>query len=432
MGKKISLDVDYFINRNNQENPFYTNNYYYYPAAPTDYFYTTNNSNLKITNFPTRLDFEMPYKWATLNYGGKISFTQNHSYTDGSFYQTVNSADSLYLLQTDNFIYKENNEALYLSAEKNFGKKWTAKAGLRMEATQTNGISQPNAQPEETNKFNYTKLFPTAYLSYKLNDKNTFTLDYSRRIQRPGYWELDPAKWYQSLNQVVYGNPFLQPSFSQNISFSHTYKSLLTSQIWYSYTQNDWTQLVTYDSAGNVNFIRENYANDHSFVITESLNWQIFPWWNTSSGANTWYTKTYVFLSMYKYLAPTYSGWGGLNFYTNNSFNLNKSKTFTGELDFWYNTPGQESNAHVSATASLNAGLKYQLLNNKLQLALFANNILRTDQQTIRSVTQGVKQSFSQYYNTQYLRFTVTYRLGNSKISVNKHEGSNSEEKGRL
>jgi outer membrane receptor protein involved in Fe transport len=431
-GKKISLDVDYFINRNDKENPFYTDNYYYEPAAPTDNFYTSNNSNLKITNFSTQLDFEMPYKWAVLNYGGKISFTQNHSYTDGSFYQTVNGADSLYLLQTDNFIYKENNQALYVSAERNFGKKWAAKAGLRMEATQTDGISQPNNQPEQTNKFNYTKLFPTAYLSYKLNDKNTFTLDYSRRIQRPGYDALNPAKWYQSLNQVIYGNPFLQPSFTQNVSFSHTYKSLITSQIWYAYTQGDITQFNTFDSAGNTAIIRENYANDHSFGITESVNWQIFKWWNTSSGLNTWYMKTYTSPNLYQYFKPTYFSWGGLDISTNNSFNLNKDKTFTGEIDFWYNSPGRASGFYFPAAASLNAGLKYQLLNKKLQLALFANNILRTDKTIAQATTQNIKQSYTQYYNTQYLRFSVSYSLGNDKIHVNKHEGSNNEEKGRL
>lgn len=432
LGKRISLDVDYFINQDNKENPFYTSNYYYYPTESQDYYYTTNNSNLKITNFSMRIDFEMPYKWATLNYGGKLNFTQTHSKVDGSFYQIVNSLDSLYLLQTDNFTYKENNQALYFSAEKSFGKKWTAKTGLRMENTQTSSISQPNNQAEETHKFNYTKLFPSAYLSYKLNNNNTFVLDYSRRIERPNYEALNPAKWYQSLYEIVYGNPFLQPSFTQNVSFTHTYKSLLTSKIWYSYSQSEWTQLETRDSLRNVNYIRENYANEKTFGISESLNWQIFPWLNTSSGVSTWGNKAYVFPTLYQYIESTYSGWGGIDFYTNNSFNLNKEKTLTGEMDFWYNTPGHYSFRFLGSHSSLNMGVKYQLRNKKLQVALFANNIIRTDQQTNHSIIQEVKQSFSQYFDTQYLRFTVIYRLGNDKINVTKHEGSNSEEKGRL
>jgi len=431
LGKKISLDVDYFINRDDKENPFYTTNYYYQPVESQDDYFTTNNSNLKITNFSTQLDFEMPYKWATLNYGGKLSFTQTYSNVDGSFYQIVNNVDSLYLLQTDNFTYKENNQALYFSAEKSFGKKWTAKAGLRMENTQTNSISQPNNQSEETHKFNYTKLFPTAYLSFKPNANNTFTLDYNRRIERPAYWALNPAKWYQSLNEVVYGNPFLQPSFTQNINFTHTYKSLLTSKVWYSYYQNNWMQIATFDNLGNVAFINENYANEKLVGIEENLNWQIFSWWNTSSGIHTWGSITNVYPAMYQYLNPKYSGWGGIYFYTNNSFNLNKEKTLTGEIDFWYASPGNHANHTFGSSSSLDMGIKYQLLNKKLQLALFASNILH-NQQTNHAVVQGVKQSFSQYYDTQYLRFTVTYRLGSDKISVNKHEGSNSEEKGRL
>ncbi|MCL2652083.1 MAG: TonB-dependent receptor family protein [Candidatus Azobacteroides sp.] len=432
MGKKINLDVDYFINQNKQENPFYTTNYYYNPASPQVDYYTTNNSNVKITNYSMRLDFEMPYKWATLNYGGKLSFTQTHSDIAGSFYQTVNSADSLYLFQTDNFTYKENNQALYFSIEKNMGKKWSAKAGLRMENTQTSSISQPNTQPEQTHQFNYTKFFPTAYLSYKPNDNNTFTLDYSRRVARPDYEALNPAKWYISLNQIVYGNPFLQPSFVHNISFNHSYKDLISSQIWYSYVQNRSTQLNTFNDYGNVETIRDNFANVHAFGISESFNRQVFPWWNTSSGASTWFSKTFVFPALYQYLDPKYSGWGGIDVYTNNSFNLNKEKTLTGEIDFSYSSPGYSANYHISTNSYLNVGVKYQLPNKKWQLALLFNDILRASKIGGHVTTQGVKESFSQYYDSQYLRFTVTYRLGNDKISVSKHEGSNSEEKGRL
>ncbi|GHT18450.1 hypothetical protein FACS189429_5000 [Bacteroidia bacterium] len=62
-----------------------------------------------------------------------------------------------------------------------------AKAGLRFEATQTKGISKPLGQAQQTNNKNYEKLFPTAYLRYQHNENHTFSIDYSRRIQRPDY-----------------------------------------------------------------------------------------------------------------------------------------------------------------------------------------------------------------------------------------------------
>ena len=49
---------------------------------------------------------------------------------------------------------------------------------------------------------------------------------------------------------------------------------------------------------------------------------------------------------------------------------------------------------------------------------LLFDDILHTYNQGGHSVTQGIKQTFFQYYDTQYIRFTITYRLGNDKASA--------------
>jgi len=432
LGKKISLDVDYFITSNNRKNPFYQNNFYYNPQNDEQKYFTQNNSNLKITNFSTRLDFEMPYKWATLNYGGKISFTKNNSNTFGNFYQTVNNQDSLYLTQNNNFLYKENNQALYVSAQKDFGKKWSAKAGLRFEATQTEGSSTPEGGKVQTNKTHYAKLFPTAYLSYKLNDVNTFSVSYSRRIDRPGYWMLDPARWYQSLNSVVYGNPFLQPSFVNSVSLSHQFKSILTSEISYYASSGDNEQIVRHQN-DTVTFQNDNYANSKVFSISETFNLPIAKWWTTASGASTSFSqmniyKRFVDEGLYK---PRYNDWQGIYFFTNNTLNLNKSKTLTLQANFSGNTKYDYSNGYISPWWELDLGLKYALLNNKLQLSLYANDIFYTSDFTYHSTISGIKQSFHQCRDSQYLRLTISYKFGNDKISIQNREGSNTEEKRR-
>ncbi|MDR2121781.1 MAG: TonB-dependent receptor [Flavobacteriaceae bacterium] len=428
LGKKINLDVDYFINNRNKQNPFYTTNYQYFSPIEQENYFTSNNSTQKITNFSTRLDFEMPYKWGKLNYGGKISFTEETSRVDGSFYQTVANTNNLYLFQKDHFIYKENNEALYLSLEKKLGEKWFAKAGLRMEATQTKGVSHPLGQSEQTHKKDYIKLFPTAYILYNPTDNHSFALSYSRRIQRPAYWELNPAKWYQSLNEVVYGNPFLQPSFTQNLSFTHTYKDLLASTIQYSYTENGFGQLVTHDANGNVFLIRENYYNSWNFGASENINLNLFPWWTNSSGFTGWYSEADAYS---QYLQPKYSGWGA-SFNTNNFFSLNKTKTLSAEFSFQHNFPVSEVNFHALPSSSMSLGLRYLTLNKKLQFSLRVNNILDSDRQRIEGVIQGVDIFTKQYYDTRYVRLSVSYKFGNDKIRINQREGSNSEEKGRV
>jgi len=47
--------------------------------------------------------------------------------------------------------------------------------GLRAEQTISNG-NQSSKYQDSSFKKNYTKLFPTTYLSYKLNDSNTVSI----------------------------------------------------------------------------------------------------------------------------------------------------------------------------------------------------------------------------------------------------------------
>lgn len=433
LGKKISLDLDYFITGNDEENPFYQNNSFYNPQLPSEYYFTQNNSNLKNTNISTRLDFEMPYKWATLNYGGKISFTKNNSNTFGSFYQIVNNQNNLYLSQDNNFIYKENNQVLYISAQKDFGKKWSAKAGLRFEATQTEGISTPNGAVTSPNKTHYAKLFPTAYLSYKLNDNNTFSASYSRRIDRPSYWMLDPARGYMNLNSIFEGNPFLQPTFINSISLNHQFKSILTSEISYSASSGDNDQIIRHQN-DTVYFLYENYANSKNFSISETFNLQIAKWWTTASGASTSLGQTNIFKNLVDegVFKPKYNNWAGINFYSNNTFNLNKTKTLTAQVNFSANTKSNWGDVwQLSPWWKLDLGLKYALLENKLQLSLYVNDIFFTSDFVLGNTTSGIKKSFHPTNDSRYVRLTVSYKFGNDRISVQSREGSNTEEKRR-
>ncbi|GHT18446.1 hypothetical protein FACS189429_4990 [Bacteroidia bacterium] len=79
----------------------------------------------------------------------------------------------------------------------------------------------------------------------------------------------------------------------------------------------------------------------------------------------------------------------------------------------------------------MSIGAKYQLFDKKLQLALLFSDIFRADLHSFNMTTQNVYQTYSQYFDTRFVRLTVTCKLGNSKISFQKRAGSNSEEKNR-
>ena len=424
LGKKFTIDLDYFINKKDKENPFNTTNFDYQIPQENNYF-TSNNSLQKIQNFSSKIDFEMPYKWANVNFGGKISLTTNDSNLNGNYYEIISQSNQLYLSQTNIFNYKENNQALYFSLDKKWNKKWTAKAGLRMENTQTRGYTSTLNQE---NKTNYLKLFPTAYLSYQANENHNFSLSLSRRIERPAYWELDPARWYTGLNSYIIGNPFMQPSFAYNLEFSHTYKSLLVTTLSYSKTKNGFGQLTTFDFANNQQImIRENYFNGGILNFQENATLNINEYWLMVASASGYYSETNTF---YKTLSPKYSGWGA-DFNTTQSFIINKAKTLSTEINFDYSFPSFFAESITLSNYSFDMGLKYTMLNKKLIASLNAYNIFRTDLVRNRVNSQNIAQSYNQYYDTQSIKLSISYKFGNKTISVKERVGSNTDEKGR-
>jgi hypothetical protein len=154
---------------------------------------------------------------------------------DNNFNATINN-DSIYINdtnRTNGFKYTENIYALYFSYSHKFGKKINLRGGLRGEYTYTIGEQSIN---DVKNTLHYPNLFPNARISYMMNEKNRFTLGYNYRISRPWYSRLNPFLVKQSDYIEVQGNPFLEPSFTHNISLSHTWNYCLTASLNYGYT----------------------------------------------------------------------------------------------------------------------------------------------------------------------------------------------------
>jgi hypothetical protein len=424
LGKVINFDFDYFGNSHNADNPFFTTNTYYNPNVEQA-FYTTNSSRPKLINYSTRLDFDLPYKWGTLNFGAKYSNSENRAHIYENFYEINNSENNLYLSQDNHFTYQENYEALYFSLEKIFNEHWQAKAGLRMEAVQTKGVSESTNEQAQTNKNNYVEFFPTAYLAYNVAN-HQFSTSYSRRIERPNFNYLNPSRFYQNLNIYSVGNPFLRPSFSQNFSLNYVYNNFLTSILWYDKISDGYGNLSNFNN-DEIITSTQNYYNYIKTGITENLNFNIVKWWNIYANFTFWYMKTETFS---QYLEPDYSGWGAY-FSINNYFNLNKAKTFFAELNFWYTPPTQEQDTKMQAGSNLSAGLRYLIFNKKMRISLTANDVLGTNIYRGKRVTQGVVQTFRSNNDNQYIRLSISYKFGNDNIYVRQNEGSNAEEKQR-
>ncbi len=423
IGRKLSLDFDFFdynfqANRKFHTQTFYPNN----QPTPNSFVKTRNFGIQDVQNYSVNLDMEHPTNWATLNYGGKISFIK----TDNIFntYEYVSNQEVLDPNLSNLFDYKEDTQSLYFSIQKRFSDRWEGKVGLRMENTQTEGHSETLNQ---TNNNDYTKLFPTAYLAYTINSDNSLSLNYGRRISRPNYQFLNPFVRVFSPYSYAEGNPFLQPAFIDNVELGYTYKNKWINSLYYSFADDLYGQITLLDAETNIqHIISKNYQKNTITGWYQSLNLKPADWWNLETSSNIAYHST---KSTIPDLLEELKGWGA-SFDWSNDITLNAQKTLFLNLYFYYEFSGVSNLDKNTSSHQIDASLKWLLFDKKMTVNLYANDILSSSRTTYSTFTNGFKNSFRNYYDERYFRLSVSYNFGKS-FKTNNRTGKNQEELNR-
>jgi hypothetical protein len=224
-GKEITADLDY-LTYNGRTNMSLLSDYYNAAGSKRESSDTLFGGLPQIINiYSGKLDYTHPLKkGARFEAGLKTSLVNTDN---NAVYDTANNGlRQRDLGRSNHFVYEENINAAYVNLSMPLGKKWNGQFGLRAENTNAKGDQKTTG---EKFKRNYTQLFPTAYLQYKMNKQNDLGINYGRRIRRPNYESLNPFIEFLDRYTFEQGNPNLKPQFSHNVELSHTYKSFLTT-----------------------------------------------------------------------------------------------------------------------------------------------------------------------------------------------------------
>jgi hypothetical protein len=414
----ITADIDYFAYNYRKDNQFDSNN-----ELSSSFTNANDKNKLSINNFSTKIDVHQLLYKTEINYGAKISLTHNVSDLSDIFYNKITGEIIPELTQSDIFKYYENNYALYIEAKREFNKKWKGKVGLRGEFTDNKAISE-ESETEKTNNF---KIFPTAYIQYIPNDNHNFTLAVNSRINRPSYLDINPNKWYYSVNSYKIGNPFLKPSYTYNLELSHNYKSWLNTMFYISKITDSFSgNIIIHNEQENEQIsTKENYKNVSYLGISENISTKLFNILEMSYSFDVSYNKVNAYSS---YLTAKYNYW---ETYTSLNSTLTLTKNFTVGTYLSYNFPKKNDYNSFSGYLLLNTNFRYVFPNKKLQISLICNDILKTNKPINTFITDNVKQQYQQYYDSQYFQLTLMYRFGAKIRAVEEREG-NAEELNRV
>lgn len=423
-GKNLMLNLDYFKDTNPYNEKNYEGMSVDQESKETQFFKSINRYARDVTNYSASLDIEYPLKWIDLDFGGKLSNLKSDN--DISFFNSgfkdVPVIDNQ--LENTKFDYRENISSLYISANRNFRKKWSAKFGLRLEDTQVNASTE-DSEIERNN--DYTNVFPTFYLSYKATVNSVFALNYSRRIERPSFFNLNPNLYFQNPFQAYSGNPNLQPAYIDNIEFSNIYKDLVT-KVYFSYENNVFGEVPLPEINTNTTlYTVENYINRSRIGLSENYTFKAVDWFTSNLSLNVNYSRSTFDLES----ADDQEGFNSF-LSASNDFELNSKKTILGGINYWYSFPGVDGIFKTKAQSSLDVSLQFLLLDKDMNITLRGSDLFRDALQQRTTNINEVNQELNSYFDTRQFWLILTYKFGNQNIKSKENKGGNEEERNRL
>ena len=359
-----------------------------------------------------------------LGYRGNFN-TRSTDYTVELFNTTSNNFEIDTNL-SNLFNFKVYINALYTQ----FGSKidkFSYLFGLRMENTQTT-IDQPTSG--DFKKKNITGLFPTINLSYELNENESITLGYSRRLERPRGFYLNPFPSRTSLTNIFQGNPDLDPSYSglYDLGYINKFsKVTLSTSLFYQHEKDDsnWVSFETGDTVlvnnQEIPVIQRtpvNLATEDRFGFEFNLNYTPTKKWRINTDLN-----------MFK--NTTRGDYNGVNYDADNfSWNARLSNKYTlpGKIDWQtnidYRGPSEDAQNKRDAIASVNLAFSKDFFDEKASIAFNINDLFdsRRYKGEVNTPTFFTKRDM-QFRGGQTFNLSFTYRFNQKKKPERPNNG---------
>jgi len=425
-GSQLSADLDAvaFNSDGNQEAP--VDQYNAAGALTSERHIFLTPAQVRI--YSAKADYNKPIRGkAEFSAGIKSSFVSNDNQLQW-FDQAIGGFVADYS-KSNHFHYTEQINSAYVNLKKSW-QRWGIQGGLRTEQTVANGHQIPNpAIADSSFKKHYSALFPSLYLSYRLDTggKNTLVLSYNQRISRPGYQQLDPFLFYRDPYTYSSGNPNLVPYYTHYLELKYSYRQYIAISAGYWISDNQTGQVT--QAEGKVFITRPfNYLNNRTYCIIPYFSFDPAPWWSVHANA-------VLLLIINKGSADGVT----LNQKTNvheieTSSELRLSKSWSAQIDGFF--PGSQAfgQSRGDAIYKIGAGIRKLVFNGNGMLSLNMNDIFNTA--VSHSQTIGIDQvaAFStRQTDSRRVGVAFSYRFGKSANDRkrNHNTGGAEEEKGR-
>jgi len=419
---------------------------------------SVGNGNNK--NYTFNIDYARELKndikfEAGVKYSDRIEYNKRDQYRNNALIGAISSQ----------YQYGETIYAAYsnVNMKKN---KWSFQLGLRAESRAYDG-NILNKRGLDSLPFNTSypiSLFPSAFINYKVNDKQDLQLNYSKRISPPNFFQLLPFPDYSDPQNISVGNPGLKPQFTHSfeVAYNNAYAkgANFLATAYYKYNTDLITSYVyrdinrastTLDSAYFSSSINANTATVYGLELSNKTN--VTKWWelnlsfnlfksainatipgqNVDNGLTSWFSKmnntfkfpagfSYQFSGQYqaKTILPpggSSSGGGGRGQGGGGGWGGPQS-TAQG-----YNFPSYDFDMAIKKDWTLKGG-------KTASLSFSVNDVFKTRINKTYSESKYFTQNVSRIRDQQMFRINFSYRFGKYDVNLLRRKSTKGDEGG--
>lgn len=303
-----------------------------------------------------------------------------------------------------------------------FSNKWGKleyMAGLRGELTLREIM---NTKADEASKLNRFDLFPTMHVSYPLAESVEFTTSYSRRINRPNARDLDPMPSYFNRYTVRYGNPDLEPEYTNSYEIGlmkrfGSGRTFVSADLFRRVTNNKIDRTEVLGDDGIFYLYTDNFDKDYSTGMEVTGNLSVKKWLIVNASANIFHYRITGDLNG-ESIDRESTNWGGR---LNTTFKLAENSRL--QLTGFFRGPSVTAQGNNKGMFFSNFSYRHEFLDNKLSATLSLRDPFGTGKFRRENISNDFTSRFSFEREPRVVLLTLSYKINNFKEERNGNRG---------
>ncbi|MFA7361437.1 MAG: TonB-dependent receptor [Candidatus Kapaibacterium sp.] len=306
---------------------------------------------------------------------------------------------------SNDFSYNEQIHALYGTYENKY-KKFGYQVGLRLEQTFTKSEQPVTAQNYDNNYFSF---FPSLFVKQGLSDNFEIQASFTRRINRPSLWSLNPFIIRTDPQNLRTGNPDLKPEYVNGIevgAVKYFNAFTLTSSVFYRLTTDVITRYSVFDSNGVATNKPENLSQARNYGVELIGTGSLAKWWFVNASASYFRSEldgniqsAEIDNSGYSWTAKLIS-------------NMTFKDLFDVQLSYFYQGENVTSQGTFNPMQSLDLTMKKDFLQKRMSLGFRISDLLNTQGFGFSQSTSTFTRETNRRRDGRSLFLTFTYRIG--------------------